>query len=99
MLTLASIVERETGAKSDRGGVASVYWNRVYKPNAETNGFLQADPTVQYARDTQSPPKPPQKYWSPLQATGGQVAPNSLWNTYTQTGFPPTPICSPGLQV
>ena len=97
MLTLASIIERETGAKSDRGKVASVYWNRVYKPNAETNGLLQADPTVQYARDTQSPPKPPQMYWSPLQAAGRQVAPNSLWNTYTQAGFPPTPICSPGL--
>lgn len=97
MLTLASIVERETGAKSDRGSVASVYWNRIYKPNAETNGFLQADPTVQYARDTQTPPKPPQKYWSPLQAAGGQIAQTSLWNTYTQAGFPPTPICSPGL--
>ena len=97
MLTLASIVERETGAKSDRGKVASVYWNRVYKPNAETNGLLQADPTVQYARDTENPPKPPQKYWSQLQAVGGQVAPNSRWNTYTQAGFPPTPICSPGL--
>jgi len=97
MLILASIVERETGAKSDRGMVASVYWNRVYKPNAETNGLLQADPTVQYARDTQSPPQPSQKYWSPLQAAGGQVTPNSPWNTYTQAGFPPTPICSPGL--
>ncbi|MBA2393012.1 MAG: endolytic transglycosylase MltG [Ktedonobacteraceae bacterium] len=97
MLTLASIIERETGAKSDRAKVASVYWNRVYKPNAETNGLLQADPTVQYARDTETPPKPPQKYWSQLQAVGGQVAPNSRWNTYTQAGFPPTPICSPGL--
>jgi UPF0755 protein len=97
MLTLASIVERETGAKSDRGQVASVYWNRVYKPNAETNGLLQADPTVQYAQDMENPPKPPQKYWGQLQAVGGQVAPNSRWNTYTHAGFPPTPICSPGL--
>ena len=103
MLILASIVERETGAKSDRGNIASVYWNRTYKPGDEvngqneTNGLLQADPTVQYARDTLSPPKPPQKYWSPLQAAGGDVAPNSLWNTYRNVGFPPTPICSPGL--
>ncbi|MBV9227754.1 MAG: endolytic transglycosylase MltG, partial [Chloroflexi bacterium] len=97
MLTLASIVERETGAKSDRGKVASVYWNRVYKPNAETNGLLQADPTVQYARDTLTPPQAGQRYWSPLQAAGGQIAPDSRWNTYTQAGFPPTPICSPGL--
>src|SRR6266496_3730417 len=58
MLTLASIVERESGNNTDRGNIASVYWNRVYKPNDETRSLLQADPTVQYALDTQSPPQP-----------------------------------------
>jgi UPF0755 protein len=97
MLTLASIVEREAGANNDvteRGRIASVYWNRVYKPNDETVGLLQADPTVQYARDTMSPPT---KYWTPLADAGGKIAPDSPWNTYVVKGFPPTPICSPGL--
>ena len=97
MLTLASIVEREAGPQNDvteRGGIASVYWNRVYKPNDETVGLLQADPTVQYARDTQNPPV---LYWQPLADSGGKIAANSPWNTYIVKGFPPTPICSPGL--
>ncbi len=99
MLTLASIVEREAGVNTDSGNIASVYWNRVYKKNDETRGLLQADPTVQYALDTQSPPQPPKKYWAPLPAgtTGNENAINSPWNTYRQVGFPPTPICSPGL--
>jgi UPF0755 protein len=97
MLILASIVEREAGTNADRPGIASVYWNRVYRRNSETNGLLQADPTVQYALDTLSPPQPPKKYWAPLPAAGADSAPNSPWNTYTQVGFPPTPICSPGL--
>ena len=97
MLTLASIVEREAGPQNDvteRGGIASVYWNRVYKQNDETVGLLQADPTVQYARDTQTPPT---TYWKPLADSGGNIAKNSPWNTYVVKGFPPTPICSPGL--
>ncbi len=99
MITLASIVEREAGAKSDRGRIAGVYWNRVYQPNAETNSLLQSDPTVRYAMDTDTPPKSVSLYWRNLPAgtTGGQDAPNSPWNTYNHTGFPPTPICSPGL--
>ncbi len=97
MLTLASIVEREAGAQNDvteRGGIASVYWNRIYKQNDETVGLLQADPTVQYARDTQTPPT---SYWQPLADSGGKIAVDSQWNTYIVKGFPPTPICSPGL--
>jgi len=99
MITLASIVEREAGAKSDRGRIAGVYWNRVYKPNDETNGLLQSDPTVRYAMDTETPPKSVSLYWQnlPPGTTGGQDAPTSPWNTYTSAGFPPTPICSPGL--
>ncbi|HTI14040.1 MAG TPA: endolytic transglycosylase MltG [Dictyobacter sp.] len=96
MITLASIVEREAGSDADRPDIASVYWNRLYSPDAEsqTTGLLQADPTVQYARDSENPPA---KYWLPLQTKGDQTAANSPWNTYTHTGLPPTPICSPNL--
>lgn len=93
-IILASIVERETGFAGDRGNIASVYWNRLFNPKNGTVGLLQADPTVQYARDTKSPP---QKYWQPLADVGSQIAADSPWNTYTQKGLPPTPICSPGL--
>jgi UPF0755 protein len=94
MVILASIVEREVIFERDRPLVASVYWNRIYRPNNETVGLLDADPTVQYARDSQPGTI---SYWKPLQDVGRNIAPNSPWNTYIQKGFPPTPICSPGL--
>jgi UPF0755 protein len=94
MVILASIVEREVRFNQDRPLVASVFWNRIYKPNNETVGRLQDDPTVEYARDSQPGTT---IYWKPLQDVGGKIAPNSPWNTYTHAGLPPTPICSPGL--
>ena len=94
MVILASIVQREVGSYEDAPDIASVYWNRIFKQNDETVGLLQADPTVQYARDSQSQP---QKYWQQLNNVGQDVVPESPWNTYTHHGFPPSPICSPGL--
>jgi UPF0755 protein len=94
VVILASIVEREIIFDKDRPLVASVYWNRIYKPNNETEGLLDADPTVQYARDSQPGTT---NYWKPLQDVGGNIVPNSPWNTYIHKGFPPTPICNPGL--
>ncbi len=94
MVILASIVEREVIFEQDRPLVASVYWNRIYRPNAETVSLLDADPTVQYARDSRPGTT---TYWKPLQDVGTNIAPNSPWNTYVQKGLPPTPICSPGL--
>src|SRR5260370_4486300 len=94
VVILASIVEREVRFNQDRPLVASVFWNRIYKPNNETIGVLQDDPTVEYARDSQPGTT---IYWKPLQDVGGNIASNSLWNTYTHPGLHPTPICSPGL--
>jgi UPF0755 protein len=97
MIILASIVEREVVFDKDRPDVASVYWNRLFIPGNETAGFLDADPTVQYARDTLNPPTGATPYWSPLADAARNIDPNSAWNTYTNKGLPPTPICSPGL--
>ena len=94
MVILASIIEREIIFDKDRPLVASVFWNRIYRPNNETIGKLQDDPTVEYARDSQPGTT---IYWKPLQDVGGNIAPDSPWNTYTHAGLPPTPICSPGL--
>lgn len=94
LIDLASIVERESGKLANRENIASVYWNRLFKPNGETAGLLQADPTVQYARDSQNPPS---QYWGPLNDDPKNIASDSPWNTYLNKGLPPTPICSPGL--
>ena len=76
--------------------IASVYWNRIFKADgSETAGFLQADPTVQYASDTETPPTT--RYWEPLNGYPTNIAPDSPYNTYKKQGYPPTPICSPGL--
>src|SRR5437763_8660983 len=97
MVMLASLAEREIVNIKDAPGVAGVYWNRAMNsvPN-DTAGYLGSDPTVQYARDTEKPPK---VYWQPLNDSGKNIAPKSPWNTYTRQGLPPTPICSPGLAV
>jgi UPF0755 protein len=94
MVILASLVEREVVFDQDRGGVASVYWNRIFAPTNGTVGFLESDPSVEYARDTENPP---QHYWAELKDVGSNIATNSPWNTYVNKGLPPTPICSPGL--
>ena len=91
---LASLVQREIRFNPDATGVASVYWNRIERPNAETVSLLGSDPSVEYARDTDNSPK---VYWKDLNDVGSNISPNNLWNTYTHAGWPPTPICSPGL--
>jgi UPF0755 protein len=94
MVILASLVEREVLFPNEAGGVASVYWNRLFVPGNETAGFLGSDPSVEYARDSLTPPK---QYWANLADSGRNIAPGSPWNTYVNKGLPPTPICSPGL--
>src|SRR5438105_4166143 len=66
----------------------------LFPATNDTAGLLRADPTVQYARDSEKPPK---AYWLPLADSGKNIATNSPWNTYIFKGLPPTPICSPGL--
>lgn len=94
MVILASLIQREINNVQDAPGVASVYWNRIFKPGNGTVGLLQSDPSVQYARDSETNPK---SYWAPLNDIGDNIAKDSPWNTYLNKGFPPTPICSPGL--
>jgi UPF0755 protein len=94
LIDLASIVERETAKKEDGPKIASVYWNRIFKPNDETVSLLNADPTIQYIRDTNNPPD---RYWQPLADDPANIFPDSPYNTYNNPGLPPTPICSPSL--
>jgi UPF0755 protein len=80
---LASIVEEETNAQSDKGKIASVYLNRLGKRMK-----LQADPTVKFAmRDFELK----RVYKNDLKT-------ESPYNTYLHDGLPPGPICTPSVQ-
>jgi UPF0755 protein len=106
VLSLASIVERETGNDADRAKIAGVYVNRS-KPNHETAGFLGSDPTVFYVNDSLKLAGMPfsqwQSYlfWAPLPK--GTTLPAELpadlagYNTYTSKGLIPGPICTPSV--
>ncbi len=100
MIILASIVQREAANDKQMPLIAGIYWKRLYQPSPEIGARLEADPTVQYARDTDHPPSSPDHYWKPLNDTGGKIDPANPWNTYNprHAGWPPTPIASPGRQ-
>ncbi|CAN7378444.1 endolytic transglycosylase MltG [Acidovorax delafieldii] len=80
-LTLASIVEKETGKAGDRGQIAGVFVNRL-----RVGMLLQTDPTVIYGLG--------EKFDGNLRKRDLQT--DTPWNTYTRPGLPPTPIAMPG---
>jgi UPF0755 protein len=83
LVTLASIVEKETAAPDERPEIASVYLNRLDK-----NMALAADPTVAYAAMLKGTYRGA-IYQSDLQS-------DSPYNTYKFAGLPPGPIANPG---
>ncbi len=93
VVTLASIVEREAVQADERPLIASVYRNRLSGFCAPEVGgtYLQADPTVQYARG-----RPGDWWWKPQSVEEYQFV-DSPYNTYLNPGLPPGPIASPGL--
>ena len=99
MITLASIVQREAANKGQMPLIAGIYWKRLFQPSPDVGTLLEADPTVQYARDTDHPPASVADYWKPLTDEGRNIDASSPWNTYSprHPGLPPTPIASPGL--
>jgi UPF0755 protein len=82
VITLASVIEKETGADAERAEISAVFHNRLRKHIP-----LQSDPTVIYGltgfdgnirkKDLSSP---------------------SPYNTYRVVGLPPGPIASPGIR-
>lgn len=92
LITLASIVEREAVQADERPLIASVYLNRLNGTcAAETGNYLQADPTVQYARGTTG------DWWWKPQSIEEYAEVISPYNTYLNPGLPPAPIASPGV--
>lgn len=81
-VTLASIIEKETGVAKERPLIAAVFSNRLNK-----NMPLQSDPTVIYGiKDFDG------------NLTRKHLETDTPYNTYTRPGLPPGPICSPGLE-
>jgi UPF0755 protein len=92
LITLASIVEREAVQGDERPLIASVYLNRLNGACPDVGGrYLQADPTVQYAKGTTG------NWWWKPQTIEEYAEVQSLYNTYLNPGLPPGPIASPGL--
>lgn len=85
---IASLVEREARTAEDRQKVASIILKRL-----KSNMSLQIDATIQYALGYQAGEK---KWWKP-ELSVDDLKLNSPYNTYKNTGLPPTPICNPSL--
>ncbi len=83
VVTLASIVEKETGAPEERPLIASVYTNRLMRKIV-----LAADPTVIYGAHLAG------RYRGAIFQSDLEF--DSPYNTYRHAGLPPGPIASPG---
>lgn len=87
LITLASIIQRETLEYAEMPTIASVFFNRL-----AIGMRMETDPTVQYALGFDSAT---QSWWkSPL--TYADLTVESDYNTYQVQGLPPGPICNPG---
>lgn len=85
VVTLASIIEKETGAPFERRQISSVFHNRLKKGMR-----LQTDPTVLYAKLRQTGKLSNNITYKDLR----RQAP---YNTYKIKGLPPGPIANPGI--
>lgn len=81
LVTLASIVEKETAAAEERPLIARVFYNRL-----AIEMRLQTDPTCVYAEDRWSSPPTPRDCKDPL----------NRYSTYVIDRLPPGPIANPG---
>lgn len=91
IITLASIIEKESGGQGTTSGnlslqderdlVASVFYNRL-----EIGQALESDATINYVTGKDTPA-----------ASAADLEVNSAYNTYKYPGLPPGPICNPSL--
>ena len=95
IVTLASIVEKETGRAEERPRIAQVFINRLRMPTFVPK-LLQTDPTIIYGCTVATPRSNACLKWD------GRIRRIQLddhdnpYNTYTHEGLPPGPISNPG---
>ncbi len=89
VIILASIVEREGNSGTDRPVIAGILLKRL-----KADWPLEVDATLQYALGYQGA----EKTWWKKDLTEDDKKLKSPYNTYTNTGLPPTPISNPGLE-
>ncbi|RLD45527.1 MAG: endolytic transglycosylase MltG [Bacteroidetes bacterium] len=82
VVTMASIVEKETNKNDERAAIAGVYYNRL-----ESGWRLQADPTLVYALGD----------FNITRVLNEHKKIDSPYNTYAHLGLPPGPICIPSI--
>ena len=106
VLTLAAMVEREAAVDEERAPIAGVFENRLHKLRGVAP-VLASDPTVIYGVDTVALAKKDIADWKaytfwkvPETAMSKIALPPELtgYQTYTQAGLPPGPICTPTLK-
>ena len=89
IVIIASMIEKETDGtvsdeRNDYRSIASVIYNRLENPDAETSGYLQLDATLVYINGGRVP-------------TEADKSINSPYNTYLHDGLPAGPISNPGM--
>jgi hypothetical protein len=88
-LTVASLIERESGGWNDARLISGVIWNRIF-----VGMNLQIDATLQYAKANATTGKVG-IWWPPVVPKDKYI--KSPYNTYANTGLPPGPIANPSV--
>ena len=86
VITVASIVQKETANDSESYDIASVFYNRLTNP--ANHPYLGSDATVYYAIGDY--------FGEKEELTQADLEFDSPYNTRNHTGLPPGPICNPG---
>jgi len=84
VVTIASLVERETAVDAERPLVAGVFVNRLRK-----NMPLMTDPSVIYGLELEG--------WWRGAIYQSDLTRDTAYNTYLHTGLPPGPVANPGI--
>ena len=84
LVTVASMIERETAGSGESGRIASVIYNRLCDP---AYPYLNIDATIQYALGERK-----------ANLTQADTQIDSPYNTYKNKGLPPGPIAHPGME-
>ena len=89
VITLASIIQQESGKVSDMMYISAVFHNRLDSDDESMN-YLGSSATINYLVELQGGTPS-------LLHTEAETSIDSPYNTYTHPGLPPGPICMPGL--